>query len=71
MTKTYTQDQVLETIRVRTEGSSISGVARELGLSKAYLSDILLGRRAVSEQVAKHFGFRREIVTEVRFLKAS
>lgn len=69
--KTFTQDDVLAVIRVRTEATSIRAVARELGLSAAYLSDILLGRRAVSETVAEAFGFQREIVTEIRFRKAS
>jgi lambda repressor-like predicted transcriptional regulator len=69
--KTYTQDDVLATIRTRTDASSIRSVAKELGLSAAYLSDVLLGNRQVSDKVAESFGFQREVVTEIRFRKAS
>lgn len=69
--KTYTQDEVLAAIRKRTDASSIRSVAKELGLSAAYLSDVLLGNRQVSDKVAESFGFQREVVTEIRFRKAS
>lgn len=71
MNKTYTEDEVLAAIRKRTDSSSIRAVARELGVSAPYLSDVLLRKRTISVKVANLFGFRREIVTEVRFLKAS
>jgi lambda repressor-like predicted transcriptional regulator len=69
--KTYTEDDVLAAIRKRTDLSSIRAVARELGVSAAYLCDVLSRKRTISVKVAKLFGFRRETVTEVRFLKAS
>lgn len=65
----YTQDDVLVAIRKRTDASSIAAVAREMGYTKAYLWNVLNGTKAVSEEVALFFGFRRE--TEIRFLKAS
>ena len=69
--KTYTQDEVLAVIRERTEASSIRQVSREVGVSAPLLSDMLQGKRAVSDRVAELFGFRREILTEVRFRRAS
>lgn len=65
----YTQDDVVASIRQRTDASSIAAVAREMGFSRAYLWNVLNGTKDVSEEVAAHFGFRRE--TEIRFLKAS
>lgn len=34
-------------------------VCNELGISQQYLSDILLGRRGISEAVGKKLGFER------------
>lgn len=69
--KTYTQTEVLAVIAQEAEETSVRAVARRLGMNAGYISDILLGRRGISEAVAEAFGFEREIVTEVRFRKAS
>jgi transcriptional regulator with XRE-family HTH domain len=67
--KTYSADDVVDIIRKRTKESSLRQTARDLGLSASYLSDILLGRRDVSETVAEAFGYKREVVTEHKFTK--
>ncbi len=41
-------------------------VAKELGISPAYLSDILNGHREISAQVAEKLGYER-VVTFVKF----
>jgi transcriptional regulator with XRE-family HTH domain len=41
-------------------------VAKDLGISPQYLSDILKGRREISAEVARRLGFER-VVTFVRF----
>ena len=69
--KTYTQDEVLAVIRERTDSASIRQVAREIGVSAPLLSDMLQGKKAVSDRVAELFGFRREVLTEIRFRRAS
>lgn len=68
--KAYTKDEVLEVIEREIKQSSLRQVAREKGLSGAYLSDITLGKRGISEKVAAVFGFTREVVTRVTFRKA-
>jgi transcriptional regulator with XRE-family HTH domain len=69
MPKTYTQDDVLADIRKVAERSSLRQTAERIGVSAAYLSDILAGNRAVSDTIAEAFGYEREIVTEVIFRK--
>jgi len=41
-------------------------VAKDLGISPQYLSDILKGRREISTEIARRLGFER-VVTYVRF----
>jgi len=68
MGKTYlTEDEVRDIIRERTKESSLRKVAGEMQLSPAYLSDILSGRRDISEYVAGLFGFDKTVTTEVKF----
>jgi transcriptional regulator with XRE-family HTH domain len=69
--KTYSQDDVLKVIRQETDSTSIRQTAKRLGISPAYLSDVLLGNRGVSENIAAAFGFKRIITSEIRFKKAS
>lgn len=69
--KTYTQEEVLGVIRALTEASTLRQVARDVGFSAAHISDVLSGKRGVSEAIAAAFGFEREVLTEVRFRRAS
>jgi plasmid maintenance system antidote protein VapI len=69
--KTYTEDDVKEEMRKQFANSSMRQIARDLELSASHLSDILSGRQAVTETVARAFGFIREVTTEVTFRKAS
>jgi transcriptional regulator with XRE-family HTH domain len=69
MTKRYTEEDVIRAIRDEISESSLRKVAVKIGISAAYLSDVMRGNRAVSESVAASFGFQREIVTEVIFRK--
>jgi len=62
-----TEDEVRDEIREKTRASSLRRVAKEYSLSPAYLSDILTGRRDVSEHVAGLFGFDKTVTTEVKF----
>ena len=62
-----TEDQVRDEIREKTKASSLRRIAKEYGLSPAYLSDILSGQRGVSEKVAGIFGFYKTVTTEVTF----
>lgn len=61
MAKELTQDDVLEAIRKETAKSSLRKVAIDIEVSAAFLSDVLRGRRDVSDKVAEAFGFIREV----------
>lgn len=67
--KTYTQEDVLKTIRAAVEQSSLRQTATRIGISAPFLSDILRGNRHVSETVARAFGFEKETEVRVRFRK--
>lgn len=69
MPKTFTQEEVLDVIRRDVNASSARQVAIRIGVSAAYLGDIINGNRPVSEFVASSFGFEREIQTTVVFRK--
>ena len=69
--KTYTQDDVKEEMRRHFAKSSMCQVAREKGLHYPHLSDVLRGRKNVSDTVAAAFGFIKEVTTVVTFRKAS
>lgn len=69
MSKQFTHDQVLAVIRKEVDGSSMTAVAARIGVSTPFLSDILAGKRLVSETVAKAFGFEREVTTTMVFRK--
>jgi len=58
-----TQEQMTEQIRkiVKAAGSQFAA-AQQMDISPAYLNDILKGRRAISDQLARRLGFRREMV---------
>jgi plasmid maintenance system antidote protein VapI len=55
-----TQEEIVNIIEemVRTWGSQ-KAVADHLGISNAYMSDILAGARKVSNQVAGKLGYKR------------
>lgn len=57
-------EKVLNAIRKMCKGKTQTAVARELGISSSYLSDILNGKREVSEGLAKRVGFKRVIKYE-------
>ncbi len=46
-------------------------LAENLEVSPAFLSDVLLGNRAISEKIASKLGFVREVIyyKEVKYLK--
>jgi hypothetical protein len=69
---TYTEEDVLEVIRARiADADSLREVARQVEMSPAYLSDIKLGRRGISGEVAAKFGFERIVTTEIVFKKVA
>jgi hypothetical protein len=69
MGKELTTEDVLKVIREDVEKSSLRKTATRIGISAAYLSDVLRGNRQVGEELAAHYGFNRtiKITKEVTF----
>lgn len=65
----YDENDVRGVIGAEITATSLRKVAKRIGMSPAYLSDIMRNRRAISESVAGYFGFDREIYTEIIFRK--
>lgn len=65
---TITYEQALEIIRgMVDEFGSQKAVAEHLDISQAYMGDILAGKRDISDQVARRFGYRRVVFFEKLF----
>lgn len=69
MGKTYTQEDVVAEIGREVEKTSFRRLAAKTGVSHAYLSDIVSGRRDVSDTVASIFGFKKVVTTKVWFVR--
>jgi DNA-binding transcriptional regulator YdaS (Cro superfamily) len=69
MPKKFTQEDVLDEMRKVISVTSLRKTAGRLGISPAYLSDVLNGRRDVSDNMAILFGFEREVLTQIFFRK--
>ena len=59
--------KLIEAHTIRAGG--VRSGARNLGLSAAYLSDIIAGKRGVSMRVAGKLGYRREEHCTVKYVK--
>lgn len=70
MEKNYTQDDVLAVIQKEIDSNSLRRVAKRIGLSAGFMSDVMNGNRQVTDTVAKAFGFERSVVTVVTFRRA-
>lgn len=62
MTRALSVEDVKNRIWARTEGSSLRKVAKELGVSAAYLSDVMRGNRNISHKLAERLGFKMKVV---------
>lgn len=62
---TITQEKALNIIRdmIVKEGTQVA-VAKKLDISPAYLTDILMGIRPISDNVARKLGYKRVTVYE-------
>lgn len=58
----YTEAYLIQLLKKQSkEAGSQRQLAIKLKISPAFLSDMLLGRRAISETVAAKLGFKREV----------
>jgi lambda repressor-like predicted transcriptional regulator len=61
MARAYTVRNLIDMLEKRIEGASLRSVSKELGVSAAYLSDVLHGRRQIGPKLARALGFRRRV----------
>lgn len=61
-----TQEQLRQEIAGFCAASNQSKVAESIGISRAYMSDILLGKRTISKKVAQFFGYTVETTPPTR-----
>ncbi len=54
---TITETELRGKIVAACKAASQSSVARDLDISRAYMSDIVTGKRRISTKIAKHFGY--------------
>jgi len=57
MQRTYNASQIESVLRKMVKQTSFRRTAAELGVTAAYVSDILKHRRGLSERIAKALGF--------------
>lgn len=62
-----TEDELLQLVRdLVSDFGNQKKAAENWGISDAYLSDILAGRRKISQQFAHKIGFKRQVVYFLR-----
>lgn len=64
MSETFTEKYLVQTLRLRARKTSQVQVAKELGLSPAFICDVLKGRREVTERLARKMGYRKIVEFE-------
>ena len=66
---TKTEEQVRQEFIAICTRESKAVIARNLSVSRAYVGDIVYGRRGVSEKIANFLVYRIEVNTEKRYIK--
>lgn len=61
MAKTYTPEEVLKSLAARIAKSSLRQTAVHYGVSAAYLSDVMRGKRDVSKKLSAALGLTRTV----------
>jgi len=61
VTRYLTDDDVVERLRALCADRTQSSVARELGVSQPYLTDVLKGRRLPAQKLSLALGYRRVV----------
>jgi hypothetical protein len=57
-----TEDDMLVIVKEKVNGSRQCEAAKRLRVSTSLLSDVLNGRKGVSDQLAQKFGYERRVV---------
>ena len=66
---TKTQEQLRQEIDGLCKATNQTKVAESIGISRAYMSDIILGKRTISKKVAQFFGYSVETTPPTRIYK--
>lgn len=60
--KVLTEQDVIAVLRKRVDASSQVKVAAEMGIHPSMMNDLIHGRRAVSDRIAKKLGYTKKVV---------
>jgi transcriptional regulator with XRE-family HTH domain len=71
MKKTFNRDQVIGLLRERQGGRLASDLAREIGVTKSYISDLFADRRNPGPKILHYLGLVAEVKTEVIYRKVA
>lgn len=69
--KTFTRDEVIDLLRACQADRSATDLAREIGVSKAYISDLYAERRNPGPKILKYLGLAAEVKTQVIYRKVA
>jgi len=59
--KSFTQAEVIETIKELVRGNSQKKIAKEWHVSPAYFSDVIRGRREPGKKILKAMGLKKVV----------
>lgn len=71
MQKSYTLGDVVEILKARQGNGTLTALADEIGVTKAYISDIYKGRRNPGPRILAYLGIVAEVKTETKYRRAS
>jgi hypothetical protein len=66
MVRGYTKQQVIDMVRAKLSGVSQSDLAREIGISRGYLADVLSGRALPGPMILHHLGLEAGYIKSER-----
>jgi transcriptional regulator with XRE-family HTH domain len=65
MARTFNRDQVMDLLKARQGDRTASDLAQEIGVTKAFISDLFSGRRDPGPKILKYLGLVIEVKTKV------
>lgn len=68
MKKEISETELRELITARADKTSRAGLAAQLGISRSYMSQIILGQCPISDEIAEKFGFKRKPKPKIEYL---
>jgi predicted transcriptional regulator len=71
MTKQFNRNQVIGLLKTRQGDRTSADLAREIGVSKAYIHDLFADRRNPGPKILRYLGLVAEVKTQVTYRKVA